>query len=176
MTLEHFQIEVLPIKDKLYRYALSFVIDPALAKDVTQDVLVKLWEGRAQLAKITSIEAWAIRLTRNLCLDRLKAHARKTQPLESIQHHDNAMKDPVQLAEEKDLLQALGRVLQTLPAKQREVFRLRELMGYTNREIEDQLQLSASQVKVYLFRARKRVRAELTNLVNYGLETQERSG
>jgi len=46
-------------------------------------------------------------------------------------------------------------------------------MGYTNSEIEKLLQLDASQVKVNLFRARKKIRLKLNQLIDYGLENEK---
>ena len=46
------------------------------AEDALQDVLMRLWSNRQQLDTYQSVEALAVQMTKNLCLDRLKAHSR----------------------------------------------------------------------------------------------------
>jgi DNA-directed RNA polymerase specialized sigma24 family protein len=46
---------------------------PDEAEDVTQDVFLKLWDKRNQAGSIKSIEAFAITVTKNICLDKLKS-------------------------------------------------------------------------------------------------------
>ena len=72
MTTEQFQTRVLPAKNKLYRYALSIVSDDELAKDIVQEVFIKLWNQRERLAEIKNIEAWSMTLTRNQSLEKLQ--------------------------------------------------------------------------------------------------------
>ena len=47
------------------------------AEDALQDVLMRLWSNRQQLDTYQSVEALAVQMTKNLCLDRLKAHSRQ---------------------------------------------------------------------------------------------------
>jgi len=61
-------------------------------------------------------------------------------------------------------------LLKNLPTKQREIFQLRELAGYSNQEIQEILGLDAGQVKINLFRARRKIRESLKKLINYGLQ------
>ena len=170
MTREHFISSVLPVQHKLYRYALSIVFEEALAKDIVQEVLLKLWNQRTQLAAIKNIEAWSIRLTRNLSYDKLKATSRKTEGLEMVPQHFMANSFPDAATEQADLIEAMQRIMEDLPEKQQEIFRLRELLGYSNAEIEEILALNRSQVKVNLFRARQKIKSKLLALINYGLE------
>ena len=168
MTREQFQIEILPLREKLYRYALSITLDIALAEDVLQDVFIKLWTKKDELDPVKNREAWCVRVVRNQALDRIRQ--RKRQPLELEKVHytvgDSATVDSL---EHQDLLQQIRGVLEKLPEQQREIFRLRELMGYSNAEIEEILNLNHSQVKVSLFRARQIIRKKIDKIINYGV-------
>ena len=168
MTLEQFKDQIIPIKNKLYRYAVSRVFDTELAKDIVQDVLVKLWEQRSQLTQVKNIEAWAIRCTRNLSIDRLKASGNKVLEIKEAYHLQSKTKLESRV-ENDDLINWVKTIIVLLPEKQREIFRLRELLGYSNAEICDILELDENQVKVNLFRARKKVKEALLKKVNYGL-------
>ena len=170
MTLEDFKNEILPLKQRLYRYALSLVYREELAKDIVQEVFLKVWEKRDQMHTIRNREAWCIRCTRNLAIDKLKAHNNRTEELDKIISRQGSQSHPDTMVETEDLLESTKMLLQGLPEKQREIFRMKELMGYSNQEIEKFLGLDAIQVKVNLFRARKKIRSSLNKLMNYGLQ------
>ena len=164
MTKEQFNKDILPLREKLYRYALSLTLDTALAEDVLQDVFIKLWTKRDQLEKVQNQEAWCIRVVRNQSLDRIRQRKRQPVELEKV-HYAVAAADSL---EHQDLLGQIQLVLEKLPEQQREIFRLRELMGYSNAEIEEILHLNHSQVKVSLFRARKIIRKQMDKIIRYG--------
>ena len=167
MTKEQFHKEILPLREKLYRYALSITLDTALAEDVLQDVFIKLWTKRDQLVQVKNREAWCVRVVRNQSLDRIRQRKRQPQELKKVHYAvgDFAAADGL---EHQDLLEQIRLVLEKLPEQQREIFRLRELMGYSNAEIEEILDLNHSQVKVSLFRARQIIRKQMNKIINYG--------
>ena len=169
MSKEQFTSVILPLQHKLYRYALSIVFEVALAEDIVQEVLLKLWKHRERLKEIDNKEAWCIRLTRNAALDKLKSANRKAEPIDTAIYQLAAASFPDKETVDKDLIEAIKGMMEDLPEKQKEIFRLRELLGYSNAEIEDIMALDSNQVKVNLFRARKKIRSKLTQLINYGL-------
>lgn len=168
MSTEQFKKDILPLQDKLYRYALSMVYEVDLAKDIVQEVFIKIWKKRDQLSQIENKEAWCIRVTRNQALDKLKMAHRKNVGLEYAANQFVSTLNPEGLAEEKDLIAAIYDIMNDLTEQQREIFRLRDLLGYSNKEIKEILDLSDSQVKVNLFRARQKIKFKLGKLINYG--------
>ena len=168
MSTEEFQKDILPLQDKLYRYALSMVYEVDLAKDIVQEVFIKIWKKRDQLSQIENKEAWCIRVTRNQSLDKLKMAHRKNVGLEHAANQFVSTLNPEGLAEEKDLVAAIYEMMKELTEQQREIFRLRDLLGYSNKEIKELMNLSDSQVKVNLFRARQKIKLKLGKLINYG--------
>ena len=62
-----------PLKHKLFRFAKRFLVSVEEAEDATQDVLLKLWKYRDKLSNYKNPEAFAMTITRNHCLDRLKS-------------------------------------------------------------------------------------------------------
>jgi RNA polymerase sigma factor (sigma-70 family) len=64
---------VLPFKDKLYRLAKRILVSSDEAEDAVQEVYLKLWKGRERIQKYKSPEAFAMTMTKNYCLDRLKS-------------------------------------------------------------------------------------------------------
>ena len=82
MNLETFQNLVFPVRNKLYRFAFRLLGDNEEAKDVVQEVFIKVWNGRAELGEVRNMEAWCMRITKNLSLDRLRQQQRR--PTDSI--------------------------------------------------------------------------------------------
>lgn len=168
MSTEQFQKDILPFQNKLYRYALSIVFDVDLAKDIVQEVFLKVWTKRNDLQQITNKEAWCIRITRNLALDKLKASNRKNMDLSYAANHFVSDANPAVQTEENDLIASIYEAMKDLSPQQKEIFRLRDLLGYSNKEIKTLMDLNDSQVKVNLFRARQKIKKKLGKLINYG--------
>jgi RNA polymerase sigma factor (sigma-70 family) len=170
MNFEAFQNRVLPAKNKLYRFALRLVGSKEEAKDVVQEVFIRVWNGREQMGEIVNMEAWCMRITKNLSLDRIRANNRRqTQPIEEGYNIRNEALTPHETTELQESMQRINVWIAALPEKQRNVMHLRDVEGYSYNEICDMLELDMNQVKVNLFRARNAVREKLTKENAYGL-------
>jgi RNA polymerase sigma-70 factor (ECF subfamily) len=171
MNLEAFQNRVLPAKNKLFRFAFKFLGNEEEAKDVVQEVLIKVWNGREQMAEIQNWEAWCMKITRNLSLDRIRSMTRKqTEPIESSYNLQHEALTPHESAEARESMQKINQFIADLPDKQRQVMHLRDVEGYSYNEICDIMEIDLNQVKVNLFRARNSVREKLTKINAYGLK------
>lgn len=170
MNIEAFQDRVLPAKNKLFRFALRMLGDHDDAKDVVQEVFIRVWNGRAQLDKIENMEAWCMRITKNLSLDKLRANKRKgTESLENSYHVHHTDGTPDVKTELGESMHHVNQLIAALPEKQRQVIHLRDVEGYSYNEICDILEIDMNQVKVSLFRARNAVREKLMKINAYGL-------
>jgi len=162
-------------KNKMYRFACSYLRDEAEARDVVQDVLLKLWETRQRLHELRSTEAWCMTLTRNKCLDRLKRsdHRLRAEGVEvdSARQFAGSEASPQHTLENKELGGIIEKHAEELPEKQKAAFHLRDVQGYSYTEICDLLQIDMNQVKVNIFRARKALREALTKEMNDGSGT-----
>lgn len=140
------------------------------AQDVVQEVLIKVWNGREHMDTINNWEAWCMRLTRNLALDRLRAQQRKatTSMTDGFEVRHDAL-TPYEKTELGESMQKIELLIEQLPEKQRNVIHLRDVEGYSYNEICDILELDMNQVKVNLFRARNAVREKLMKMNAYGL-------
>jgi len=77
---------VLPFKDKLFRLALRIVGSKPEAEDVIQEVLVKVWKKRDVFLELDNKEAWCMTVTRNLCIDKIRA--RKMHTTDVTEHYN----------------------------------------------------------------------------------------
>ncbi|HYC86091.1 MAG TPA: RNA polymerase sigma factor [Chryseosolibacter sp.] len=170
MNIEAFQTKVLPSKNKLFRFALKFLGNEEEAKDVVQEVFIRVWNGREQMAQVQNWEAWCMRITRNLSLDRIRSLSRKqTQNIEESFDVRQESLSPHESTEIGESMQRIKEFISSLPEKQRQVIHLRDVEGYSYNEICEILELDMNQVKVNLFRARNSVREKFMKINAYGL-------
>ena len=170
MDLEAFENQVLPTKNKLFRFALRFLGNEEEAKDIVQEVFLKVWNSRHQTQEIQNWEAWCMRLTRNLSLDRIRLMNRKpTRPIEESFDLHHAALTPHESTEMGESMNKIAQMIAALPEKQRQIIHLRDVEGYSYQEICEILQLEMNHVKVNLFRARAAVREKMTKIDAYGL-------
>lgn len=170
MDLEAFENRVLPTKNKLFRFALRFLGNEEDAKDIVQEVFIKVWNSRHDVQEVQNWEAWCMRLTRNLSIDRIRLMNRKqTRPIEESYHVLHDALSPHETTEIDESMQKIAEMIQALPEKQKQVIHLRDVEGYSYQEICEILELDMNQVKVNLFRARNAVREKLAKIDAYGL-------
>lgn len=163
MFLDTFKTKILPQKDRLFRLGISISGNADMAEDVVQEVLIKSWQHRERWNEIRNIEAWLYSLTRNLTLDKLRSKHQKTQALDA--NYDIATySTPETKTIVKDQLFQVYQVMKTLPEKQQACVQLRDIEGYTYKEIEEQTGIPLQQIKTYLYRGRKQLRTKIKEL------------
>lgn len=170
MMLEHFKSEILPLKNKLFRFANSILGDTELAKDVVQETLIKVWEKREAFELIKNLEAWCMTITRNYALDKLRSKHHSTKPLKFDYEQEYDGPSPYFLTELNNTMQSVDLIISRLPIKQRESFQLRDIEGLSYQEISEVTGYNINDVKVNIFRARKTIRTSLLKLQNHGFE------
>lgn len=166
MNVEEFKRDVLPVKNKLYRFALKLLRSTTEAEDTVQEVFLKLWSKKETLVNYNSIEAFAMVMTKNLCLDKLKSPKSKTK---EILDTDMKVSDrtPENYFEMKDNIKYVHRIIASLPDQQKMIIQLRDVEGYEYEEIAEIMQMNRNAIRVNLSRARKTVRDELVKKYNY---------
>ena len=169
MLAKDFKISVLPISNKLLRFARLILHDEEEAKDVLQDVFLKLWQKRDELGKIDNLEAFAYKMTRNRCLDLIKS--RKTIPIEIANNNHRKDKDFIDTdhLENAEMVHLAKKIIAELPDLQRTIIHLRDIDQFEYEEIAEATDLNVNAIRVNLSRARKKVRDEILKIQNYGI-------
>lgn len=160
---------VLPFKDKLYRLAKRLLVSKEEAEDATQEILMKLWSKKKGITGYNNVEAYAMMMTKNFCLDRLKS--KQAGNLKLV--HSNYTDESVSLQNQVEIRDSLGwveKIMEELPEQQKMVLQLRDVEQYEFEEISELLGMSATAVRVALSRARKLVREKLVQKHNYGIQ------
>ena len=164
-----FRDDVLPLKDKIFRLALRITLSRAEAEDIVQDVLIKVWNRRDDLAEVDSIEAYSLTVCRNLSLDRLQRKENDSVICEVAPptEADDAPPDLQMIRNER--IDNIKRLIERLPIPQRAAMQLRDMEGKTYKEISAITGQTEEQVKVNIFRARQYIRKQIEKIENYGL-------
>lgn len=166
MTTEEFKSEVLPVKNKLYRFALRMLGDEDEAQDIVQEIFLRLWSKKERLREYRNLEAFAMTMTRNLCLDRLKSPSARKQTIDESSDMPDE-KTPYAKTEMSDTLRLVKQVMDRLPEQQRTVIHLRDVEECDFDEIAEITGLSLNNIRVLLSRARKKIRDTLIKIHNY---------
>lgn len=166
MLASEFKTKVLPLSNKLLRFATQLLHDEEQARDIIQDVFLKLWQKKDSLAEVENLEAFAVRMTRNRCLDSFKLKKPLLDDGTVIRHNDESrdLQNEIELSESAVLVR---RLIGKLPDIQRTVMHLRDIEQYEYEEIAQMTDLSVNAIRVNLSRARKKVKDELIKH-NYG--------
>ncbi len=169
MDINVFKSLVLPVKEKLYKLAVVLLNSNEEANDALQEVFLRLWEGKHKLSEINNLEAYAIRMIKNLCLDKIKA-SKKTSALSSKEYYlEYEEVNPYKKYELNDSYNQMQKIMNQLPDQQKTVIFLRDVEGYSFEEMEEITGLSINVLRVTLSRARKSARVLYLKLNDYEL-------
>ncbi len=147
----------------LLRYAWSFVNSEDTARDVVQDVFMKLWQIRTDINPSRSLKALLYTMVRNLSLNKLRsAHN------DHISLPEHGLIDSAPAAD--DVLDAgilraeIARCIQELPNRRREAFMLSRYEGLTHAEIAAVMNLTPRTVSTHIVLALRDLRRRLSAL------------
>ncbi|OJV25500.1 MAG: hypothetical protein BGO32_00325 [Bacteroidetes bacterium 37-13] len=159
---------------QLYRVIRSYVKEEESAHDVMQNTYIKAYTHLAQFHQDASFTTWLIRIGINEALHYIKSSKKNINSV-SVETDEAENKLPEVEIEtttpEKTTIQHetfafIEHAINNLPEKYRAVFMLREIEGLSSEETAACLELTESNVKVRLFRAKNLLRAELHNLTS----------
>ncbi len=141
--------------DRLFLFAYKRIQNHEQAKDIVQESFTKIWLKRNEIQS-SKIKSYLFTTCHRAIIDyvrhRDKFSAETTIP-ESRSRESN-----------HDLKEIMDQALNRLPDIQQTVLMLRDYEGYNYQEIAEVTSLSESQVKVYIFRARKKMKDYLVKL------------
>lgn len=158
------------MKQRIYRLARWMMNHDEEAEDVVQEIFLKLWSKKGELKKYNSLEALVMRMTKNLCLDRLKSKV-NTSSVDIKEHMSDHSPSPLKKTELADSLNIIKTIISKLPEQQRLIMQLRTIEGYDNNEIMKITGMTVNNIRVMLSRARKSIKESYEKQMSY--EEQE---
>ena len=158
MKEHEYNVVIDELSTQLYRYAFHFLRNQEDAKDIIQDVFEKMWLNRKTI-DLETVKPWLYRCTHNAMVNFI---AKKSRTSYMSNQELPIATTPFDSSFES--MQIVDRMVSILPPIQKSIILLRDIEGYTYKDIGLILDLSASQVKVYLFRARMKIKKQLIGL------------
>jgi len=157
MTVKEYNQCVDQFSDNVYRFILKNMKDEDKAKDIVQSTFEKLWM-KADGVSFKKAKSYIFSTAYHTMIDSF----RKDKRMEGIE--ETEAKEPSYNEEYKGINEILEAGLQKLPQIQRSVILLRDYEGYTYEEIGKITELNESQVKVYIYRARRAMKEYIGSL------------
>lgn len=148
MTVDDYNQCVDAHADGLYRFLLKHVRDTEKARDLVQDSFVKMWQKVGEVDPLKA-KSYLFSTGYHTMIDQIRREKKQGNFNEVDQ------KKLAHSGQYSDLNEILHEALEKLPEIQKSVVLLRDYEGYTYEEIGEICELSETQVKVYIFRARK---------------------
>jgi RNA polymerase sigma-70 factor (ECF subfamily) len=148
MTIAEYNLCVEQFADSIYRFVLKNLRDTEGAKDIVQDTYEKLWQ-KHEGVNYKKAKSYLFTAAYHTMIDMIRRQKNTENIEEAADVQDNRQH------QYSDVNEILHKAIQYLPEIQRSVLLLRDYEGYNYKEIEAITGLSESQVKVYIYRARK---------------------
>lgn len=150
----------------LVLYALSLLKDQASSEDLVQEVFLSIWKKRETININFSIKNYLFRSVHNAFINDHKKKLKKKSLLADIQNEAiySVIENDEDFINEK--LRLIENEINRLPKKTRKIFIMNKRRGLRGNEIAEMLNLSEKTVESHLYRALKRLRANLSNLIS----------
>lgn len=156
MTVSEFNTCVDLYSDNLYRFILKHIKDTDIAKDIVQDTFEKVWR-KVNDIESTNAKSYLFTAAHHTLVDytrKAKKQGDYNEVVENTLRHEKHY---------SDIKAVLNQALDKLPEIQKTVILLRDYEGYDYAEIGRITELTESQVKVYIFRARAFLKSYIGN-------------
>lgn len=147
MTVKEYNQAVDQYSDGVYRFILKNLQDDERSRDIVQDTYEKLW---IKLSNVdgSKVKSYLFSTAYHTMIDVIRKESRQGD-FEEVRQEEHSHSNHY-----TDLNEILHKALNLLPEKQKSVILLRDYEGYSYQEISEITELSESQVKVYIYRAR----------------------
>ncbi len=129
------------------------------AEDITQDVFIKLWQNWQRLDH-SKLNAWLMRVAHNAVVDHVRKHKKANEQVDDYAELEDQASEEYSGGDLDDraFKQQLMEAIKSLDDPFRSILVMRDIQGMSYTDIQQSLDISASQVKVYLHRGRRKLR------------------
>ncbi len=159
-------------RPKILRYMARYV-GAEEAEELTQEVFLKISGGLKQFRGEGGLSTWIYRIATNTAVDRLRSAAHRIDRSAVAEIHADGLEEtapgripgapdrPDHELVREEMTECIRDVMDELPEEYGPVLALRELEGFTNREIAQRLQITLANVKIRLHRGRLKLKEAL---------------
>ena len=129
------------------------------AEDITQDVFILLWQNWQRIDH-SKLNAWLMRVAHNAVVDHVRKHKKANEQVDDYAEPEDQASEEYSGGDLDDraFKQQLMEAIKSLDDPFRSILVMRDIQGMSYTDIQESLDISASQVKVYLHRGRRKLR------------------
>jgi RNA polymerase sigma-70 factor (ECF subfamily) len=157
-----------PYRRALEVHCYRMLGSPHDAEDVVQETLLRAWRSLENFERRSSVRTWLYRIATNACLDELERRPRRTEavapyPDARLEDLESPVADPAaRYALHEGMELAFLTAIQQLPGRQRAVLVLRDVLGWSAREVADLLDSTVAATNSALQRARATIDTDVS--------------
>ena len=143
-----FEVLYLAYYNKVLTYTTSLLHNSVKAEDATQDVFLKIWRNRHNLIEGENINSYIYKTARRVVLDiyRDEKYAQRHKEWTEL----NSKEESVEISCINEIEDIATKMIQCMPPKRKEVFKLSRMNGLTAKEIADKMDLSVNTVNKHI--------------------------
>lgn len=146
----------------LYAFALSITRDTFAAEDITQLVFLKVWENRSRINEFLSFKSFLFSVAYRETISWLRKENSEKRRVDGYAQLAGSLTNETEWTVEFHSMELIAnRLIEEMPEKRREIFRLSREQGYSNKEIADMLNISVKTVENQMSSALKYLREKL---------------
>ena len=173
-----FESLVRKYKTTVFNTIYSVMGNAQEADDIAQEVFLKVYTKADSFKGESSFSTWLYRITVNRCIDELRRRKNKIISYETEFNQEEKLKlkdvlasrenDITEKLRQKELQDIIQKAMNSLPEKYRIILTLKEIEGLSYKEISQIMKISLAKVKIWLFRARQKLKGKLAFLYSQG--------
>lgn len=173
-----FEFLVRKYKITVFNTIYSIIGNTQEADDIAQEVFLKVYTKAGSFKGESSFSTWLYRITVNRCIDELRRRNNKIISYETEFGEEEKLKlkdvlasketDITEELTQKELQDIIQKAMNSLPEKDRIILTLKEIEGLSYNEIAQIMKISLGKVKIWLFRARQKLKEKLAFLYTEG--------
>lgn len=151
---------------RLYSLTLRLIKSDFYAKDIIQEVFLKLWEHRTEFSSIKNVEAWLYRATENKVIDFLRKASADERLRDTLWKNISGCIDNEPAVVVKEYDTTIRKAIDLLPPQRKLIYYLNKEQGMTHNQIADKLHISRHTVKNQLSDAFRAIRKFFTDNIS----------
>tara|TARA_R110002050_G_scaffold91784_6_gene192549 strand:- start:43138 stop:43728 length:591 start_codon:yes stop_codon:yes gene_type:complete len=150
---------------KLFSFVSKILKNEAEAEEIVQEVFVKIWESREKLGDFKLLNSYIFTIAYNHSISLIRKRINDKKYLEHLKYSSVISTSPSSVSEFEfnDLSNQVDKLIENLPDRQKQVYRLHRESGLTYSEIADKLGISKNTVENHMVKALKYLRQNLDN-------------
>jgi RNA polymerase sigma-70 factor (ECF subfamily) len=153
-------------KNIVYSTGLKITKSKILAEEAVQDIFLKIWQNRENLAEISNFENYIFIISRNHLFNSIKKIARETSVRSEISLTDTGLVDSDISIKDEQYNTILNKIIEQLPPQQQKVYQMAKRDGLSHQKIAEDLGISTETVKKHMAQALKFIRLKISPYMN----------